>query len=95
MEANRVCQNKFDTLVNNNFFLSHDKFRSHKEHTIGLFLDINPRITLRDTLCEIIQDALMLIDIDDKISKPMIHEVKDKDGLTIGKQCITVPAFDL
>lgn len=28
-----------------------------------------------------IQDALIWIDLDDKISQPMINEIKDKDGL--------------
>ena len=71
----------FDALVNNSTFLSHDKFKSHKEHAIRFFVDISLRITLRYTLREKIQDALIWIDLDDKISQPMINEIKDKDGL--------------
>ena len=44
--------NIFDTLVNNNTFLSHDNFQSHKENAIGFFVNLSPRITLRDTLRE-------------------------------------------
>ena len=42
--------NIFDTLVNNNAFLFYDKFQSHKEHAIGFFVNLIPRITQRDTL---------------------------------------------
>ena len=72
--------NIFETLVNNNTFLSHDKFQSHKEHAIGFFVNLSPRITLRDTLREKIQHTLMWIDLDDEISKPMIHNIEDKEG---------------
>ena len=87
--------NIFDTLVNNNAFLSHDKFQSHEKHAIGFFVNICPRIKLRDILCEKIQDALMWIDIDDEIIKPMIREIRDKEGLTTGKQRIIIQVFDL
>ena len=32
---------KFNTLVNNNAFLSYIKIHSHKEHTIGFFVETN------------------------------------------------------
>ena len=64
--------------MNNSTFLSHDKFQSHKKHAIEFFVDTNPRITLRDTLREKIQDALIWIDIDVETSQPMIHKIKDK-----------------
>ena len=38
------------------------KFRSHKEHSIGFFANTNPRVILRDTLRNDIQDELMWID---------------------------------
>ena len=74
--------NIFGTLVNKNTFLSHDKFQSNKEHAVVFFVEISPRITLRDTLRETIQDALMWSDIDEEISKLMIHEIKKKGGLS-------------
>ena len=86
--------NIFDTLVNNNAFLSHDKFQSHKEHAISFFVNLSPRITLRDTLREKNQDALMWIDLDDEISKPMIHNIEDKEGNPTGQQRIVIPSFD-
>ena len=58
-------------------------------------MDINPRITLRDTLREKIQNTVMWIDLDDEISQPIIHEIKDKDDIPTGKQRIVIPAFDL
>ena len=87
--------NIFDTLVNNNAFLSHDKFHFHKKHVIGFFVHLSLRITLRDTLREEIQDALMWIDLDDEINKPMIHDIEDKEDSPTGKQRIVIPAFDL
>lgn len=44
--------NIFDTLVNNNAFLSHNKFQSHKENAISFFVDLSLCIILRDTLRE-------------------------------------------
>ena len=40
--------NIFDTLVTNNAYLNINKFCTHKEHSIGFFTHINPKVTLRD-----------------------------------------------
>ena len=40
--------NIFDTLVANEVYLSNNKFQSHKEHALGFFVNINPRVTLRN-----------------------------------------------
>ena len=37
----------------------------------------------------------MWINLEDKEYQQMIHEVKDKEGNTTGKQKIVIPAFDL
>ena len=42
--------NIYATLVNHNAYLSHRKFESHKEYSIGVFSNINPKVTLRDSL---------------------------------------------
>ena len=92
---NKEMTNIFDTLIANGAYLTHNKFQSHKEHAIGFFVNINPRVTLRDELRARLQEVLMWIDIEDKECQQMIHEVKDKDGNPTGKQKIVIPAFDL
>ena len=61
--------NIFDTLVKNNAFLSHKKFNSHKEHSIGFFLKVNPKITLRNEMRNRIHDQPMWIDLEDNEKK--------------------------
>ena len=85
----------FDTLVKNNAYLSLNKFGTHKEHSIGFFTNINPKVTLRDNFCNTIQDELMWIDLNDEESAPMIHQVKDSSGKETGQQKIVIPTFDL
>ena len=46
----------FETLVKNNAYLSINKFSTHKEHSIGFFTHINPKVTLRDNFRNVIQD---------------------------------------
>ena len=56
---NSDMTNIFSILVENGGFLKHQKFQSHKEHAIGFFVQISPKVTLRDKLRERIQDVLM------------------------------------
>ena len=72
-----------------------NKFGTHKEHSIGFFTNINPKVTLRDNLRTTIQDLLMFIDLNDEESAPMIHQVKDSSGKETGQQKIVIPTFDL
>ena len=58
--------NIFDTLVNDNVFLTHNKFQSHKGHSIGFFANISSRITLRDLIRRKIQETLTWIDLEDE-----------------------------
>ena len=92
---NKEITNIFDTLIANGEYLTHNKFQSHKEHAIWFFVNINPRVTLRDELRARLQEGLMWIDIEDKECQQMIHEVKDKEGNPTGKQKIVIPAFYL
>ena len=78
--------NIFDTLVANNAFLNLNKFCTHKEHSIGFFTHINPKVTLRENFRNEIQNELMWIDLDDEESVPMIHQIKDSNGKLTGKQ---------
>ena len=77
--------NIFDTLIANGAYSTHNKFQSHKEHAIGFFININPRVTLRDELRARLQEVLMWIYIEDKECQQMIHEVKDKKDNPTGK----------
>ena len=76
--------NIFDTLVANSAFLKHKKFKSHKEC-----------ITLRDTLHDTIQEVLMLIDLENEESKPMLIDISDNEGKPTGKQRIVISALYL
>ena len=87
--------NILSTLVENGGFLKHQKFQSHKEHAIGFFVQINPKVTLRDKLCERIQDVLMWKDIQDEQSKDMLVDIKDNEENLTDKQRIVIPAFDI
>ena len=49
----------FDTLVKNNAYLNLNKLYIHKEHSIGFFTNINPKVTLRDNFQNAIQEELM------------------------------------
>ena len=87
--------NFFDTLVTNNAYLNLNKFSTHKEHSIGFFTNINPKVTLRDNFRNEIKKELMWIDLDDEKSAPMVHQIKDSTGKLIGTQIIVIPTFDL
>ena len=87
--------NIFDTLVSNNAYLNLNKFCTHKEHSIGFFTHINPKVTLRDNFRNKIQNELMWINLDDEESTPLIHQIKDNKGKPTGQQKIVIPAFDL
>ena len=58
--------NILDTLVKNNAFLSHKQFNYHKKHFIGFFMNVNPKIILRNEMRKKIQEQLMWIDLEDK-----------------------------
>ena len=55
--------NSFDTLVSNNTYLNLNNCFTHKEHSIGFFTHINPKLTLRDNFRNEIQKELMWIDL--------------------------------
>ena len=76
---------KIDTLVTNNAYYILNKFSTYKEHSIGFFTHINPKVILRDNFRNKIQDELMLIDLDDEESAPMVHQIKDSAGKPTGK----------
>ena len=90
---NNQLSNIFDTLVNHNAYLSHRKFESHKEHSIGIFSNINSKVTLRDNLRPKNQNELTWIYLNDEKIKPLIHIEKDSNENETDR--IIIPAFDL
>ena len=81
---NTHMANIFDTLKKINTFLRHKKIKSHKEYSLEFFVEINPRVTLRETLRRRIHDQLMWIDLDDEDCKDMIHQEIDSKGQPSG-----------
>ena len=86
--------NIFDTLVKNNAFLSHKKIDSHKEHSIGFFLEVNPKITLRNEMRNRFQDQLMWIDLEDNETKKIIYPILDSKGKPTESEKNILPVFD-
>ena len=93
--SNNHVENIFDTLKKNNAFLRHDKFMSHKEYSLWFFVEVNPRVTLRETLRRRIHDKLMWIDLDAEVSQYMIHQDMDSKWQSTCKERIIIPSFDI
>ena len=87
--------NIFDTLVTNGTYLNLNTFSTHEEHSIGFFIHISLKITLRNNFRNTIQDELIQIDLDNEEGALMIHEIKDSAGKPTGKQKIVVPTSNL
>lgn len=87
--------NIFYTLKKNNPLFRHEKFKPHKEHSLGFFVKVNPRMTLRDNFRRRIQDQLMCIDLDATDNQDMIHQDFDSTGNPTGKERVILPTFDL
>ena len=85
----------FKTFVDNNAFITQNKYRHNREHSIGFFTGITPKITLRESLRKSIHDHIIWIDIDDKENKYLVKDVLKEDGSWKGKQRIVIFAFDL
>ena len=92
---NSDMTNIFSNIVENGGFLKHQKIQSHEEHAIMFFVQISPKVILREKLREKIQDVLMWIDIEDEQTKDTLVDIKDNEGNPIGKQRIMIPAFDI
>ena len=78
-ENRQQLSNIFDTLVANGVYFSHNRFKSHKEHSIGFFTHDNPKFMFHDNLRMTIQEELICINLNDEESAPIIHHLKDND----------------
>ena len=65
---------------------------SNTEASIGFFLGINPKLTLRKALKEKIDDIITWLDLDDDDTKLLMKERKTGETTT---QEIVIPAFDI
>ena len=68
------------------------KYDSQTETSIGFFLGINPKLTLRKALKEKIDDIITWLDLDDDDTKLLMKE--SKTGVKTTQQ-IVIPAFDI
>ena len=64
----------FETLRNNSAFLRMRKYDSQTEVSIGFFLRINPKLTLRNALKGKIDDIITWFDLDDDDTKLLMKE---------------------
>ena len=82
----------FDTLRSNSAFLRMRKYESQTEASIGFFLGINPKLTLRKALKDKIDHIITWLDLDDDDTKLLMKESKKGDSNT---QEIIIPAYDI
>ena len=58
-----------ETLRENFAYLKMEKYNSQKEASIGFFLGINPKLTLRKALKQRIDEICLWLDLDDEDTK--------------------------
>ena len=63
-----------ESLRENLNFLKMEKYNSQKETSIGFFLGINPKLTLRNALKKKIDEICLWLDLDDEDTKKLIKE---------------------
>ena len=68
------------------------KCDSKMEASIGFFLEIKPKLTLRNSLKDKIDDITTLLDVDDEDTKLLMEETIS--GYTVTQE-IVIPAFDI
>ena len=81
-----------ETLRANLAFLKMEKYNSQKEASIGFFLGVNPKLTLRKALKQKIDEICLWLDLDDEDTKTLIRETT-KESITT--QELVIPAFDI
>ena len=69
-----------------------EKYNSQKETSIGFFLGINQKLTLRKALKQRIDEICLWLDLDDEDTKQFIKETSSNNKTT---QELVIPAFDI
>ena len=83
----------FETLRENLAFIKLKKFQSLTEASIGFFLGINPKLTLRNVLKKKIDNICTWLDLDDDDTKALTKTTTNDNGTT--SQEIVIPAYDI
>ena len=83
----------FETLHENLAFIKLQKFHSLTEASIGFFLGINPKLTLRNSLKKKIDEIFPWLDLDDDDTKALTKTTSNDTGTT--SQEIVIPAYDI
>ena len=69
-----------------------EKYNSQKETSIGFFLGINQKLTLRKALKQRIDEICLWLDLDDEDTKQLIKETSSNNKTT---QELVIPVFDI
>ena len=81
-----------ETLRANLAFLKMEKYNSQQEASIGFFLGVNPKLTLRNALKQKIDDICLWLDLDDEDTKKLMRDTTTGTKTT---QELVIPAFDI
>lgn len=81
-----------ETLRKNLAFLKMEKYNSEKGVSIGLFLGINPKLTLRKALKQKIDEIFLWLDLDDEDIKKLIKETTTNNSTT---HDLVIQTFDI
>ena len=79
-----------ETLCANLAFLKMEKYNSQKEASIGFFLGINPKLTLRKGLKQRIDEICLWLDLDDDDTNHLLKETTLNNKTS---QELVIPAF--
>ena len=83
----------FDTLREHLAFIKLQNFHSLTEASIGFFLGINPKLTLRNVLKKKIDEIWTWLDLDDEDTKALTKTNPDENNKP--SQEIVIPAYDI
>ena len=82
-------------LLENNTYIIHEKFNTHKEDNIGWLKYVNPVISLHHTTREKLSDSLMLVRINDDEMTTMTN-TSSENAINPQKQNeLIIPVFDI
>ena len=92
----RLSQFKFGertiiaALIKHNIFINYDKYKTHKEDSIGWFKYISPTVALQKTTRIRLEEALMAVYMTEEETKALT-----KTGEKESDEAVVIPAFDI
>ena len=69
-----------------------EKYNSQKEASIGFFLGVNPKLTLRKALKQKIDEICLWLDFNDEDTKKLMRDITTETNKI---QELVIPAFDI